>query len=245
MFNNQNQNGIHLEINQMFNDIKLSDVITLDKSVNTNFAKYSTSVQMSSDDFSLIREHIEKDIASTISRKCIREILDNSKNEYLDLTKYVNDIELDRLATNELIDYIIVSGYSKCILNGMLAACIQDDARFCFKAMNQNSISNGADIYNIGFLSDIELYVDPYMTKVYGYNDTTMILLNDLRLNLELIENKIVSEATFHPRILIDFNMFSSYDALVCRVLDKKGSPTSLKYISDLRNQKIDDILND
>ena len=69
----------------MFNDIKLSDVITLDKSVNTNFAKYSTSVQLSSEDFSLIREHIEKDIASTISRKCIKEIIDNSKNEYLDL----------------------------------------------------------------------------------------------------------------------------------------------------------------
>ena len=242
MFNNQNQNGIHLEINQMFDNIKLSDVITLDKSVNTNFTKYSTSVQMTPNDFSNdFREHIEKDIASTISRKCIKEILDNSKNEYLDLTKYVNDIELDRLATNELIDYIIGSGYSKCILNGMLAACIQDDARFHFKAMSQNTIINGADIYNIGFLSDIELYVDPYMR----YNDTTMILLNDLRLNLEFIENKIVSEATFHPRLLIDFNMFSSYDALVCRVLDKKGSPTYLKYISDLRNQKIDDILND
>ena len=59
MFNNQNQNGIHLEINQMFDNIKLSDVITLDKSVNTNFTKYSTSVQMSSDDFSLIRGRIE------------------------------------------------------------------------------------------------------------------------------------------------------------------------------------------
>jgi hypothetical protein len=77
------------------------------------------------------------------------------------------------------------------------------------------------------------------------YNDTTMILLNDLRLNLELIENKIVSEPTFHSRLLIDFNMFSSYDALVCRVLDKKGSENYLKYILDLRNKKIDDILND
>jgi hypothetical protein len=234
-------NSIQTGINEIFENIKLSDVITLDKSVNTNFTKYSTSVQMSSDDFSLIREHIEKDIASTISRKCIKEIIDNSKNEYLDLTKYVNDIELDRLATNELIDYIIVSGYSKCILNGMLAACIQDDARFYFKAMNQNTIILGADIYGIGSISNIELYVDPYMK----YNDTTMILLNNLKLNLELIENKIVSEPSFHSRLLIDFNMFSSYDALVCRVLDKKGSENYLKYISDLRNQKIDDILND
>jgi hypothetical protein len=239
--NNQNQNGIHLEIKELFDKIKLSDVITLDKSVNTNFTKYSTSVQMSSDDFSLIRKHIEKDIASTISRKCIREIIDNSKNEYLDLTKYVNDIELDRLATNELIDYIIGSRYNKCILNVMLANCIQDDNRFHFKAMNQNTTINGADIYNIGFLSDIELYVDPYMR----YNDNTMILLSDLRLNLELLDNNIVSEATFHPRILIDFNMYSEYDALVCRVIDKKGTENYLKYISDLRNQKIDDLLND
>jgi len=42
-------------------------------------------------------------------------------------------------------------------------------------------------------------------------------IVNDLKLNLEIIENKIVSEATFHPRILIDFNMYSEYSALVCR----------------------------
>jgi hypothetical protein len=59
----------------MFNDITLSDVITLDKSVNTNFINLSKSVNMASDDFSLIREHIEKDIASTISRKLIKELV--------------------------------------------------------------------------------------------------------------------------------------------------------------------------
>jgi hypothetical protein len=242
----QKQNGIHLEINEIFNNIKLSEVITLDKTVNTNFTKYSTSVQMTPNDFSNdfgehFREHIEKDIASTISRKCIKEIVDNSKIEYLDLTHYTNDIELDRKATDELIHYITNSNYTKCILGSMLAACIQDDARFHFKAMTQNSIINGADIYGIGSISNVEIYVDPYMK----YTDFTMILLNDLRLNLELIENKIVSEPTFHSRLLIDFNMFSSYDALVCRVLDKKRSENYLKYISDLRNQKIDDILND
>lgn len=246
MFNNQNQNGIHLEINKMFNDIKLSDVITLDKSVNTNFIKYSTSVQMASNgsyEFSNdFRQHIEKDIASTISRKCIKEIVDNSKTEYLDLTHYTNDIELDRKAIDELIHHITNSGYTKCILGSMLAAGIQDNVIFNFKKLPKTQpLINGADIYGIGSISNVELYVDPYMK----YNDTTIILLNDLRLNLEFIENKIVSEATFHPRVLIDFNMFSSYDALVCRVLDKKGAENYLKYISDLRNQKIDDLLND
>ena len=243
MFNNQNQNGIHLEINQIFENIKLSEVITLDKTINTNFTKYSTSVQMSSNDFSNdFREHIEKDIASTISRKCIKEIVDNSKFEYLNLTHYTNDIELDRKAIDELIHHITNSGYTKCILGSMLAAGIQDNFRFNFKKMSKTQpLINGADIYSIGSISNIEIFIDPYMK----YTDFTIILLNDLRLNIELIENKIVSEPTFHSRLLIDFNMFSSYDALVCRVLDKKASENYLKYISDLRNQKIDDILND
>ena len=67
----QNQNGIHLGISKIFENIKLSDVITLDKSVSFNKSPVQMAVQMASDDFSLIREHIEKDIASTISRKCI------------------------------------------------------------------------------------------------------------------------------------------------------------------------------
>ena len=243
MFNNQNQNGIHLEINQMFNDIKLSDVITLDKSVNTNFTKYSTSVEMvNNDDFSIMKEHIEADISQKIGRKCIKNIMENSRCEYLNLTKYPNYVELDREATDELIRYIIDSGYKKCILSSMLAACIQDNVSFNFKILPKGqSTINGADIYSIGLISDIELYVDPYMR----YDDNTIILLNEIRLNVDFIDSIISNEASFCPRIVIDFSMFSNCDSLVCYVLEKKGSPTYLKYISYLRNQKIDDILND
>lgn len=243
MFNNQNQNGIHLEINQMFNDIKLSDVITLDKSVNTNFTKYSTSVEMANnDDFSIMKEHIEADISQKIGRKCIKNIMENSRCEYLNLTKYPNYVELDREATDELIRYIIDSGYKKCILSSMLAACIQDNVSFNLKKLPKGqSTINGADIYSIGLISDIELYVDPYMR----YDDNTIILLNEIRLNVDFIDSKISNDASFCPRIVIDFSMFSNCDSLVCYVLEKKGSPTYLKYISYLRNQKIDDILND
>ena len=243
MFNNQNQNGIHLEINQMFNDIKLSDVITLDKSVNTNFTKYSTSVEMANnDDFSIMKEHIEADISQKIGRKCIKNIMENSRCEYLNLTKYPNYVELDREATDELIRYIIDSGYKKCILSSMLAACIQDNVSFNLKKLPKGqSTINGADIYSIGLISDIELYVDPYMR----YDDNTIILLNEIRLNVDFIDSIISNEASFCPRIVIDFSMFSNCDSLVCYVLEKKGSPTYLKYISYLRNQKIDDILND
>lgn len=243
MFKNQSQSGIHLEINQIFENIKLSEVITLDKSVNTNFTKYSTSVEMANnDDFSIMKEHIEADISQKIGRKCIKNIMENSRCEYLNLTKYPNYVELDREATDELIRYIIDSGYKKCILSSMLAACIQDNVSFNLKKLpkGQSTIS-GVDIYSIGLISDIELYVDPYMR----YDDNTIILLNEIRLNVDFIDSIISNEASFCPRIVIDFSMFSNCDSLVCRVLDKKGSPTYLKYISYLRNQKIDDILND
>lgn len=234
------QSELYLEIKNIFQNIKLNDVIVLDKSVNTNFNKYSTSVQIASDDFSIMKKHIEKDISETISRKCIKNIIGNSRCEYLNLTKYPNHVELDRQATDELIQYIIDSGYSKCILNGMLAACIQDNVSFIFKTLsNTQTLTNGADIYHIGSISNVELYVDPYMR----YDDNTVILLNNIRLNVDFIDSRLSNEATFHPRILIDFNMFFDSDSLVCYVLEKKGSPTYLKYISSLRDEKIDNIL--
>jgi len=207
--NNQNQNGIHLEINKMFDNIKLSDVITLDKSVNTNFTKYSTSVNMGSDDLSIMRE-IEKDIASTISKKLISELVISSRKEYLSLTQYTYNYtinELDEKATDDIISYIISSGYKKCILNQMFATCIQDRAIFNFNTISKSPIYNGADVYHIGSIGPVKLYIDPYMR----FDDETIILFNDLRVNTELIDTNIVSESTFTPKLLIEFNMaFSS-----------------------------------
>jgi len=241
MFNNQNQNGIHLEINKMFDNIKLSDVITLDKSVNTNFTKYSTSVSVGLIDFQDMKEHVYSDIIQAIGRKCVKELMDNSITDFLDLSKYDNDVELVKPATDELIDYIINSGYKKCILSSMLASVIQDDIRFHFKAMNQNITINGADIYSIGFLSTIELFIDPYMR----FNDNIVLLINDLRLNVNYIDSEIKSDATFTPRIVIDFNMFSSYDSKICYVVDKMYSNNYNKYLAELRDKKIDTLLND
>jgi hypothetical protein len=236
----------------MFNDITLSDVITLDKSVNTNFIKLSKSVNMASDDFSLIREHLEKDIASTISRKLIKELIVSSRNEYLNLTQYTYNYtinELDEKATDDIISYIISSGYKKCILNQMFATCIQDRAIFNFneidyskQTISKSPIYNGADVYHIGSIGPVKLYIDPYMR----FDDETIILFNDLRVNTELIDTNIVSESTFTPKLLIEFNIaFSLGDSLFCEVLTSKHSKSYYKYISDLRNQKIDDILND
>jgi len=225
-----NQIGIHSEIKELFNDIKFNDLISFDKSISGNSNRYCTSVQLTCDDFSIIKEHIKKNIVQMVSRKSIMYLIDNSSN----------DIELDRLSTDELIKYIIDSGYKKCILNGMLAACIQDSS--LFNSTKVKSTLNNADIYNIGSIYETEFYVDPYMK----YNDNTIILLNEIRMNFVFIDVELSNEATFHPRIKINFNSFYyNSDYLVCSVLEKKGSPTYLKYISDLRNQKIDDMLND
>ena len=234
------QNGIHLGIKEIFEDIKLSDVLILDKSINSNFTKYSISTNVVSDDFSLIRESIENEITYTISRNCIKELVNISRNEYINLSYYDYNYtinELDEKATDDLISYIISSGYKKCILNSMIACCIQDRAIFNFKGSKYN-----ADVYKIGSIGPVELYIDPYMR----FDDETIILFNDLRVNIESINTNIVSEMTFTPKLLIGFNIaFSLGDSLVCDVITSKHSKSYYKYISDLRNQKIDDILND
>ncbi len=82
-----NQIGIHSEIKELFNDIKFNDLISFDKSISENSNRYCTSVQLTCDDFSIIKEHIKKDIVQTISRKSIMYLIDNSRKEYIDLTK--------------------------------------------------------------------------------------------------------------------------------------------------------------
>jgi hypothetical protein len=78
------------------------------------------------------------------------------------------------------------------------------------------------------------------------FDDETIILFNDLRVNTELTDTNIVSESTFTPKLLIEFNIaFSLGDSLFCKVLTSKHSKSYYKYISDLRNQKIDILLND
>lgn len=246
------QNGIHLGIKEIFEDIKLSDVLILDKSINSNFTKYSISTNVVSDDFSLIRESIENEITYTISRNCIKELVNISRNEYINLSYYdYNYIinELDEKATDDLISYIISSGYKKCILNAMLACCIQDRAIFDFNS-SKGPLYNGSDVYCIGSVGLVELYIDPYM----GFDNETIILFNDLRVNTGLIDTNIINDINFgskvttffNPKLLIDFNIaFSFGDSLVCDVITSKHSKSYYKYISGLRDEKIDDILND
>jgi len=52
--------GLYIEIISIFQNIKLNDIIVLDKSINTSFNKYSTSAKIVGDDFSIIKEHIKK-----------------------------------------------------------------------------------------------------------------------------------------------------------------------------------------
>jgi hypothetical protein len=243
---NHKKNGIHLEINEIFNNIKLSDVLTLDKSINTNFTKYSTYVDMDSDDLSIMRELIEKDISSTISRKLIKELVVSSRNEYFDLTQYTYNYtinELDEKATDDIISYIISSGYKRCILNSMVGSYIQDRPIFNFNKINgKGPMYNGADVYHIGSIGPVELYIDPYMR----YDDETIILFNYLGVNIELTNTDIVSEMTFVPKLLIEFNMaFSFGDSLVFDLISSKHSKSYYKYVTDLRNKKIDNLLND
>lgn len=229
-------------INEIFKDVKLTDIIKLDRNVITD-TRYSVAISNTIDDIDIMKEHIENEISCRVSKKILKDIISKSRYSYLNLThnKFDTNIqEMDINATDELIEFIRASGYSKCIVNSMFSNCIQDRPAFHFNKMNNGLRTNA--IYKIGIVYGVELYMDPYME----YKDHTIILLNEIKSNTELIDYRLVNEQLFTPRIMIDFNIgYICDDSLVCYVLTHKHSTNYDKYISDMRNEKIDNILND
>jgi len=65
----------------------------------------------------------------------------------------------------------------------MLAVCIRDSSLFNFTKVK--STLDSVDIYNIDSIYETKFYVDPYMK----YNDNTIILLNEIRMNNQKIDD--------------------------------------------------------
>jgi len=235
--------SIQIGISEIFIDMRLSDFIDVDRSIKPTILQ-SIAISNTIDDFDLMRVHIENELSSAVGIKVLKDIVKKSKHSYLNLTHNKFDTiinELDVKATDELIEYINSSGYSKCILGAMFANCIQDRSSFHFNQTG-SKLRTHADIYKIGLVYNVELYVDPYL----AYQDHTIILLNEVKTNTELINSSFKNEASFTPRVLIEYNIgYLCNDSLVCDVLTHKYSTNYYKYISDIRDKKIDDLLND
>jgi len=214
---------ISKDIEESFKNIKLKDY--------NNFNSNLRDLELNRISFSItdmgyidqIKSSMINEIMQSISKKTSKVLFDKSRIEFLDLSNYYkNDFELTRDASLEVINYICNSDYKYCIMNSKIASSIQDNPQFHFTSINNSNILSSGDTYFIGILGDVNLYVDPYMI----YNDDRIL--------------------SFTPTLKISYNLgFNVDDSLSCYIIDRKFSNSYNKYMSVLRDTKIELLLND
>lgn len=215
-----------------------------------NFNNYQISVGLAIDEKeelpSGVFEHIQSEFNQNISKRIFSELISTKKFDYYDVSKWHN---LDAMPISDLIkvsDFIINTNngqYKNIIASPMVACVLQDLSRFSVKMGNYVNSGMGR-VYNVGSISGIEVWVDPFMK----YNDTRVIMFNDVDINIEDVNMRMdyKSSPSFNPHLMVSYKLALDVgDSKVLFLLDSQSHPEFQKYKSLQRDIKINDILDE
>jgi hypothetical protein len=238
---NQMYSNIIRDVENSFGQVKLNDYHRINKSL-TNFTTNKFSVSMSNlleplgidmDKYytSLVCSQIEQ----TIERGLVKEL------EKISVADYIDIIGIIEYEGSRIVEFIIKdSGYSNCITNSKTAALMLQDS-FGFTSTKRTTKSSG-NIYKIGKLYDVDIYVDPFMK----WDDDVIILFDNFETNSELVSTSIVSDSTISPRLSVDYNYtFNILDSKLYYIIEDTSSKHYGLIKTRNRDIKIDQILND
>jgi len=175
-----------------------------------------------------------------INKIITRDLFDTDRFEWVDL----RTIQSTQESCNKIIESIIEHGvgFKNIITNARIANCLQDSSYFHISAYNSNVRPSGADIYEIGSICGIKIWIDPYMR----YDDDRMVMFNEVSINIEDVKGVIVNEATFTPRIRLEHKLdYRLGDTKVIYVIESESSPGWLKVKQLNRDLKINKILDE
>ena len=217
-----------------------NDYYKEDKSLN-NFEFYKISVPspisypgiLEIDVLDHFISHLRSEIRNHIDNKVSKEMSYSYEYDVLDLIKSGFRIGSD------LCNYIIrEQGYTNLMSNSRICANIQDGYDFVTLPFKNASLGTS---YIVGSVSDKNIYVDP----IARYNDTKILLFNDIKINIGDFKFSINNEATFGPRILIEIPIsYNKIDSKLVYVRDEEQPNLPLDVISRIRDKKIDNLLD-
>lgn len=231
-------------ITSTFGSAKLNDYSKINKNLS-NFTNNRFSVSMNYVDSSIFNIDIDahyislvnNETTQSIDRALIKEFIKISKIDYIDV---IGQTERNAM---QIVSDKIKGEYTNCITNSKTGVLLQDNAGFLVEPFSGESKTFGyTNIYKIGKLYGVTIYIDPFM----GWNDDIIILFDNFEINSELVDAKIVSESTFSPKLVIDYNyVFNILNSKIYYILENKSSKNYRLMITNIRDEKIDQILDD
>jgi hypothetical protein len=147
----------------------------------------------------------------------------------------------DRDYSIDLVHEITKRQYKNVLVSPKIAALIQDTAFFIPDAnIGRGSLSS---CYRIGSIfSNKDIYVNPYLK----WDDMRVCLFNDVFANIEEVRADVQNEATFRPRIMIEFEFdFNCGPSEVLYLRDDEYPNIDPFIVPLLRDIKINEILDE
>jgi hypothetical protein len=229
------------DIENSFTQIKLNDYHRVNKSL-THFTRNKFSVSMSNlgDTFGMEMDKyytslVCSQIEQSIERDLVKELEKISVSDYIDIVGII-EYEGSKIVENVIKN----SGYSNCITNSKTGSLLQDC--FGFTSTKTININRGGNIYKIGKLYDVDIYVDPFMK----WDDDVIILFDNFETNSELVSANIISDSTISPKLSVDYNYtFNILDSKLYYIIEDTSSKHYGLIKTRNRDIKIDQILND
>lgn len=170
-------------------------------------------------------------------RRILKKIFDTPKFDYLDL-RPDGSLMTGRHYLEKLVNMILSSGYKNVVTTGLIASELQDDSRF----FNPTNLGKTSTFYTAGKLSDVNIWVDPYMR----FNDGRLCLFNTVDINVDGFDLKeVIPSMSITPRLTIEYNFdFLVSDSKLIFVIENENSEAYKQYKSLQRDIKIDNILD-
>lgn len=216
----------------------------------SNYQKYSLSVNLSLSVidneeiyYNLLREKIVGEINQYILKVVIGDIKSNGGVNFIDLSNIIDNTNYSTMATmlRKIVSEIKILNLPNVITNGRISSeYIMDSAAFNLspiKIQKLNAFTKQGNLFG-----SVDVYIDPYMK----WNDDFILSYDDVYYDISDIKINIRQEATFSPVLKVEFMIYHNViNPKLTYIVENLTSTTYSKYKAELRNQRIDNLLDD
>ena len=236
--------------NNAFKKINIDLPFKRVKSDISNYQKYSLSVNLSpsimqSEEvyYNLLREKIVGEINQYILKVVIGDIKSNGSVNFINVLNITNDTDYSTMATmsRKIVSEIKMLNLPNVITNGRISSdYIVDSSAFNFAPIKNQKLNTFTEQGNL--FGGVDVYIDSYMK----WTDDFILSYDDVYYDISDIKINIRQEATFSPVLKVEFMIYHNIiNPKVTYIVENLTSTTYSKYKAELRNQRIDNLLDD
>ena len=196
-----------MDLSKFNTELKFADFCKINNNL-TSFQKYSISAAVSNSVFieGIDRElflfsTLKNELTQNVYKNILRDLFKSKNVDFFDASPYggIDTQNCPRSLGDKIISQYPF--YKNIVTNSKLGSVLQDCIEFSWKSSSVN-LTTSSD-YPIGNFNNLGLYVDPYMR----WDDDMMCFFDEVEINVQGLSIEIIAEATFAPRLKLDFNM--------------------------------------